>query len=89
MRLVYVNQEQQLELRWTWLPYWIVASPAFKADIERRLQDAVLLNGIVPTPDNLDLIENFVQRQICKKFGIPGLEKYLEGLRYIEVLTPE
>ncbi len=76
-----------LELRWTWLPYWLVISPTLKLEVERILQDAILLNGIRLSEDSLDKIDRFVLDQIVKRFPVPGLKDYLRGLH--KVRAPE
>lgn len=73
-----------LELRWTWMPYWLVVSPAFQRDVERQIQDAVLLNGLPQNDAALDRIEDFTLRCIERRFPIPGLRAYVAALRNVE-----
>lgn len=79
MRLVDLN-EGRLELRWTWFPYWLAAGPALHSEIEAVMRDAVIINGMPPTEESLDRIEAFLLRVIDRRFQIPGLTKYLEGM---------
>lgn len=72
-----------LELRWTWLPYWLVVSPAMKHDIERTLRDAILLNG-APCDSSLDAMDKLIIRIIVQRWPIPGLDKYLEALHAVK-----
>lgn len=79
MRLVTVF-EGVPELRWTWLPYWMAQSPKLKQDVERVIQDAVLLNSVRLDEDGLDRLSRFVLKQLCVRFPIPGLRSYLMAL---------
>ena len=83
MRLVTVIDSVP-ELRWTWLPYWMAQSPALKRDIERVIQDAVLLNGVTLSESSLDRLSTFVHRVLCRRFPIPGLSTYLGALSALE-----
>lgn len=83
MRLVDLN-EGRLELRWTWLPYWIAVGPALKIEIETLLHDAVILNGLPPTVESLESISRFVCQQLARRFAIPGLEAYLSAIAHVQ-----
>lgn len=85
MRLVEL-QEGRLELRWTWLPYWLAAGPALHTEIEALMRDVIIMNGMPPTEESLDRIEQFVIRAIDRRFGIAGLAQYLGALRYVREL---
>lgn len=75
--------EGRLELRWTWLPYWIAAGPILHDEIEALMRDVVIINGMLPTDDSLERIERLVLRTIERRFKIEGLLQYLQGLRFI------
>jgi hypothetical protein len=85
MRLVEL-QEGRLELRWTWLPYWLAAGPSLHTEIETLMRDVIIVNGMPPTEDSLDKIEQFVIRAIDRRFNIAGLAQYLKALRYVREL---
>lgn len=84
MRLVELI-EGKLELRWTWLPYWLAAGPALQRDIDTLMRDVVIMNGMPPTDDSLDRIEEFVIRTIDRRFNIAGLATHLRSLRHVEM----
>lgn len=83
MRLVELN-EGRLELRWTWLPYWLAAGPALHTEIETTMRDVVIINGMPPTDGSLERIEQFVLRLIDRRFKIVGLTEYLAGLHKVK-----
>jgi hypothetical protein len=83
MRLV-VLQDGQLELRWTWLPYWMAAGPALHGEVDALMRDVVLLNGMLPNEDSLDRIEKFVLFLLTRRFPFKGLKEYLAGFRQVE-----
>ena len=76
-------EDGRLELRWTWLPYWLAAGPALHAEIEALMRDAVILNGMPLTEDSLDKIDSFVIRLINRRFRIDGLAQYLGALKHV------
>ena len=84
MRLVQIRGGQ-LELRWTWLPYWLAVNPKMKSELERELRDAVLLGGVTTSEKDLDALHAFARRRIEKTFpGFPGIGAYLDGLLQLE-----
>lgn len=85
MRIVDLR-EGQLELRWTWLPYWMAAGPALQGEVDALLRDAVIINGMPPTEESLDRIHSFALFLLTRRFpGFSGLKAYLRG---IEEVTP-
>lgn len=73
----------RLELRWTWLPYWLAAGPALHDELQALMRDVVVMNGMPLTEDSLDRIHTFVIDMIVKRFTIEGLREYLVGLCYV------
>ena len=87
MRLVQIRDEA-LEVRWTWLPYWLAVNPKLKAEVEREMRDAVLLGGVTTSPEDLDGLHSFVRDRLCRLFpAFPGLSQYLDALRAVEEPT--
>jgi hypothetical protein len=82
MRLIQL-QEGKLELRWTWLPYWLAAGPALHNEIQAVMRDAVIINGMPPTDESVERVEAFVLRLIERRFKISGLTTYLRGLEHV------
>jgi hypothetical protein len=84
MRLVqYVDGA--LELRWTWLPYWLATNGKLKAELERELRDAVLLNGINSSQDDLDALHRHLCRRLQARFpAFEGLGDALAGLSGVQ-----
>lgn len=83
MHLVILN-EGRLEVRWTWLPYWLAAGPALSRDVERLMNDVVIMNGMPPTEESLGRISTFVVNTIVQRFPIPGLREYIDGIRHVQ-----
>jgi hypothetical protein len=87
MRLVQYT-EGALEIRWTWLPYWIAVNPKLVQGVEVALRDAVLVNGLTTSPEDLDRMHSFVVRRLCALFpGFVGLETYLESVSSVQEPT--
>jgi len=83
MRLVQIR-DGALEIRWTWLPYWLAVNPALKTTLEREMRDNVLLGGVTTSEADLDALHRFVMRRLGALFpAFPGLEGYLDGLQGI------
>jgi hypothetical protein len=84
MRLVDL-QDGKLELRWTWLPYWMAAGPALQGEVNALLRDAVVINGMLPDEDGLDRIHNFALFLLTRRFpSFSGLKAYLRGIQEVE-----
>lgn len=83
MRLVHFR-DGALEIRWTWLPYWLAVNPALKTRVETELRDAVLLCGVTTSPADLDAMHDWVCARLCALFpAFEGLGEYLGGLRHV------
>jgi hypothetical protein len=84
MRLVQVR-DGVLEIRWTWLPFWLAVNPVMKQDLEKEIRDSVILGGVGPTAPDMDALHDFVVARLQKLFpSHPGLAEYLDGVKYIE-----
>lgn len=84
MRLVQVR-DGVLEIRWTWLPYWLAVNPKMKSDVEREMRDAVLLNGVTPSDEDLDALHDFVRARFERTFpAFQGLGAYLQAISQVE-----
>jgi hypothetical protein len=73
----------RLEMRWTWLPFWLAAGPALHDELEVMIRDIVVLNGLPVTDDSLDRIHDLVVRLIARRFRIGGLGEYLAAVRHV------
>lgn len=87
MRLVQVR-DGVLEVRWTWLPFWLAANPKMKTEIERKMRDAVLLGGVTTSEHDLDALHMFVINMIQEQFpSHQGLGEFLNGVGLIQEPT--
>lgn len=77
MKLFHLRQGV-LELQWAWLPYWLAANPNLRTEVEREVQDALLLNGITLTEPDADLLSEYALKILKKK--APGAAEYLDLL---------
>lgn len=83
MRLVHIR-EGALEIRWTWLPYWLAVNPRLATLVERELHDAVLLCGATTSEADLDAMHRWVARRLSALFpAFPGLQEHLDSLRLV------
>lgn len=83
MRLVSIDDDGKLGIRWTWLPYWMAAGPRLTAEMTRLMMDVVVINGMPTTEESLDAIDAFVLRQLGQRFGIRGLADYLAAIHHV------
>jgi hypothetical protein len=84
MRLVQLR-DGALEIRWTWLPYWLAVNPKLKTLVEREMRDAALLGGVTTSEADLDGLHDFVLRRLSALFpAFPGLREHLDGLRLVK-----
>lgn len=87
MRLVQIR-DGALEIRWTWLPYWLAVNPRLKTELERELHDAVLLCGVTTAAHDLDAMHEWVIRRLQLLFpAFPGLQAYLDGITQLQEPT--
>lgn len=87
MRLVQLR-DGALEIRWTWLPYWLAVNPRLKQTVEREMRDASLLCGVTTSPADLDGLHAFVARRLQELFpAFPGLRAFLDAIRAVEEPT--
>lgn len=82
MRLVDFR-DGALEMRWTWLPYWVAAGPQFPRELEQLVRDVVIINGMPRDDESLARIETFILRRIEHRFQIEGLTEYIAALRFV------
>lgn len=84
MRLVQLR-DGALEIRWTWLPYWLAVNPRLKQTVEREMRDASLLCGATTSEADLDGLHEFVLRRLHQLFpAFPGLREHLDSLRLVQ-----
>jgi hypothetical protein len=87
MRWVELTKNHELFLRWTWLPYWIAASPQAVREVQALLEDAVIINGLpLAEESSLDRISAWVQRYLVKRFADVGnLSGFLRAAEHIDL----
>lgn len=87
MRLVQVR-DGVLEVRWTWLPYWLAVNPKLKSEVEREMRDAVLLGGVTAEEADLDGLHVFVRDRLQTLFPtFQGLALYLDAVTSVKEPT--
>lgn len=73
-----------VELRWTWLPYWLGANARLRAELETELRDIALLNGLTESDKDLDALNQTLCRRIQARFpAFHGLGTALGALSTI------
>ena len=80
MRFIHVV-DRTVELNYMWLPTWLGQNMKFKREMEEALGSRI--RGMELTEENLDKIQDMVLDYIVKKFPIPGLFDYLDGLKFV------
>lgn len=84
MRIIQL-QDGVLEVRWTWLPFWMAANPALKQLIDDELKDACLLNAVTGSEEDLDALHRYCCRRLQERFpAFPGLGRYLDALTTVQ-----
>lgn len=74
-----------VELRWTWLPYWLGANQRLRTELEVELRDIALLNSLTETPEDLDALSRMLCRRIQARFpGFHGLDGALRALLSVQ-----
>ena len=83
MRLVQVR-DGVLEVRWTWMPFWLAVNPKMKQDLEQKVHDGVLMSGVSASEADLDALHDFLIQHLQGMFpSHQGLAEYLDGLKYV------
>lgn len=73
-----------LEIRWTWLPFWLAVNPKLKADLEREMRDAVLMCGVTTKDEDLDRLHDWAVKRLGAWFPFPGIALYLDAIKNVE-----
>lgn len=74
-----------LELRWTWLPYWLATNGKLKTELDAELKSFVLTNRLTTDPEDLDTLNEFVCQAIQRRFpAFQGLDAVLRGIGSIQ-----
>lgn len=85
MRLVDLL-DNAVELRWSWLPYWLGANQRLRVEVERELRDIALLNGLTTSDEDLDALSRKACHLIQSRFpSFVGLEEALLALMAIDM----
>jgi hypothetical protein len=75
-----------LEIRWTWLPYWIAINPALIREVEEEVFDAVKLNGATNSASDMNALHKLTCEAIGRRLPtFTGLSVFLEGLAQVRV----
>lgn len=89
MKLVQYRDDV-LEVRWTWLPYWLAVNPKLKNDVDRELRDIVLINGMTNSEEDLLALHAYVATKLANLFpSFEGLGPYLDNLKTVNLKTGE
>jgi hypothetical protein len=77
--------EGALEVRWTWLPYWLAINPPLIRSIEDEVFDLAKLNATTNSEADLELLHT----RVCELLGaafpaFPGLAQFLRGLSQVQ-----
>lgn len=76
--LLVVEDEGVLEVRWTWLPYWIGANARLMASLNDRLA----ARAAADPAQTLDEHHSWLLHELQREFeGFSGLVGFLSGLR--------
>lgn len=76
-----VENDGVLEVRWSWLPFWIAMNPAVITSLDRFVQ-ARIAAGVTDIPTlHADVISN-----LAEQFpGITGLARALDAIREVSL----
>lgn len=84
MRAVHVHGGV-LEVRWTWLPFWLATHPALMEVVNTEMRDRVLLGGVTTSDVDIDALHDFVVARVAELFpAFDGLDKCLHALKNIK-----
>ena len=73
-----------LELRWTWLPYWLATNGKLKQEIEDELRAAVSSNLLTDDPARMAELHSLVCKRIQERFPeMLGLEDALKAFERV------
>jgi hypothetical protein len=74
-----------LELRWTWLPYWLATNGRLKKELDEEIRAAALMNAALMSPEHLDGLHAFVCRRIQARFPqMLGLYDALKAISAVD-----
>lgn len=76
--------EGALEIRWTWLPYWLAINPTLIRELEEEIFDIAKLNGTTNSEEDLLKLHNKFCELLANRFpAFPGLAQFLQGFHAI------
>jgi hypothetical protein len=81
MRFVTV-EGKSVSLNFMWLPTFIGHSIHIKKELEKDLRGDI--EGLELTEENLDRIHEMIIDWLLKKYPLPGLREYLDGIKFVE-----
>lgn len=81
MRFI-THDQGTIELNYMWLPTFLGQNTELKKELEATLRPEVV--GLAVTEQLLDHIHRRVIDIICKKYPLPGLRDYLDGIKFID-----
>lgn len=75
-----------LEIRWTWLPYWIAINPVLVREVEEEVFDIVKLNAATNSDADMDALHKKVCEIIARKLPtFKGLDQFLVALSEVSI----
>lgn len=73
-----------LEIRWTWLPFWLATHPKLRNELEQEVLIGISLGGMTNAAEDMDALHDYVVKRFGEMFpSHPGLTEYLDGLKYV------
>ena len=87
MRTIIVSGRGAVEVNWSWLPTWIGMNSSLIKEIEVALSPTLLGQSL--NTEVLDKANTLLIDFLVKKFKVPGLFDYLDGLKYISEGIPD
>jgi hypothetical protein len=76
MRLV-DNIDGALQVRFTWLPYWLASNRGLMFGLETWVRDVAVLNAVTTDERDLDALNALVVDHLEARFQIPGFRDFL------------
>lgn len=68
-----------LQVRWTWLPYWMASNRVIITELDHHVRDTAVLNAITADPRELEALNQNTIRYLERKFPIPGFSDFLSA----------
>ena len=69
--------DNALQVRWTWLPYWMASNRVVVTELDHHVRDTAILGAVTDDARELEALNQNAVRYLERKFAFPGFGDFL------------